>query len=338
MLKFLTFLFSFCFLSAPLYSATVKKISKKGALYIDEGRATGFKKGAKACVYNNKDKKVACGKVVKALSKKAIIRISKKRLKKVKKGYYVQLQAEMSKDMEKAMQEKSEKAFKSPYSFAVGLNAHFLPLAPATYENLDFVAPGQANNSNWTSTSSSSSIVVPPGFGLEMEMLNLGLLIGLRYGVYVPTSNAAVYDITSLTNTLTTDTSASAIGFNIDYYFYEIWGVGLGFGLDYDITSIDLTGTLTDDADPSINEVLYTMTSSLHVLSLRFPIAYKYAFGSFGIQGRGTFILPVYENGPTQTISTLNETVQEEEDISTALGHTKNSFGFDLALGVFYRF
>lgn len=337
MLKVLACVFSIFALATTAFPAEVKKISKKtGAIYINEGSTKGFVKGIKVCLFDLQTK-IACGRVSKAVKRKAIIRVPKSKVDKIRTGFTVSVQGGGERPKPGPADTSMPPA---PFAMSITLNLHFLPLTPATYENLNYVAPGGGSASEWSSIGTASNLLLPPAFGFEFELIDFKMLVGFRYGIYGGSSQADYYDTTQPNLTLTTDTQASDIGIYFDYTYYKMWDINFQVGLDLDMTSVTLKGTQTDDNNASTSNELYDATSSLKVFSLRLPFVYKYSFGSFGINTALDLLIPLYEMGPTQTATTptTQTSTDQEDDLKTSLGHTKSSFAADLVLGVYYQF
>jgi hypothetical protein len=335
MLRKVLCFFSIMTISGAAFSAEVKKINEKtGAIYIDEGESTGFSKGKKVCLFDG-EKRVACGRILKAVKKKAILKVPKSKVASVHTGFTVSV-VESS--------DASKTGGKSPYMMSVTLGAHFLPSTPGIYNNLNYVAPTTGATSLWEASSVSSQIIVPPAMSLEVELLSLGLIGGFRYGVYPNSSQTASYDSTT---EITTDMTASDLGVYFDYIVFRRWGLNFGLGLDIDISSVTMSGSQTA-TDGSVNE-LFSATSSLNVFSARIPVSYKLTFDSFGISAGLALIVPLYATNPAESLTTPTsggaaapataaQIVDQDADLSDSLNHTKGTIAFDVNLGVFYQF
>lgn len=345
MLRVLVCVFAIVLISSEGFSAEVKKVAEKtGAIYIDEGETSGFTKGSRVCFFEG-DTKITCGKVIKAVKTKAIVKVPKSKVHKIHPGLTVNLaNAGASAETPEAISSTY-----NPYSVSVGLTLHLMPMTPGTYNNIDYVAPAAGNTSLWETSSQVSSLIVPPGFGLEIELLNFGVVAGIRFGFFTSSSQPNTYDTTVLTQTLTTNIKATDLGVYFDYIFYKRWDLHFGVGVDFDLTSVTLSGVMTDDSDPTAGETeLYNLTSSLSVFSLRVPVIYKYAFGSFGLMGSVNLLVPLFALGPNQSITspttegpdtrTAAVTDDHDTDLSESLDHKKGTVAVDFLLGIFYQF
>jgi len=340
MLRALLSIFSILVLSQTAFSAEVKKINEKsGAVYIDEGNSTGFTKGRKVCLFEGK-KKVACGIVAKAVKTKAIIKVPKNKIPSIHTGFTVTLQAEVATP-------PPVKPTASPYMMAVNLNAHFMLMSPATYNNVSYIPPATDSTTHWETSSAAKSMIIPPAFGIDIEMINWGVVLGFRFGMFKSESAPSTYDTSLPSTTMTADTKATDIGITIDYIFMKPWNINIGAGLDIDMTSVTMTGTQTDESDASVSNEFYTLDSSLRTLSLHIPVIYKHAFGSFGINAGLAVFVPLYAMGPTQTVNSptsggvtdsRSPVADQDTDLMDAIAHKKASVGLDGILGVFYQF
>lgn len=351
MLKFLLYTSSLTlFISFSAQGAEVKKINEKtGGVYLDEGTTTGFSKGAKICIYDG-NQKVTCGKIIKALEKKSLARVPKQKINRVQTGFIVSLYSSGGSASEK----DTSPIEANPNSISIGLMAHFTPVTVAKFNRIDYLAPETGNTTLWEASSSTSSLLLPPSVGIELEFLNRGLVFGARYGLFQSTSHPNVYDSTQTNLTLTADTSATDIGAYFDYMFFRRWNLNFGLGIDFDMTSISFTGTETSDADATINNELFSITSGLNVISLRVPFSYKLLLGNFAINATLCLLLPLYAMGPNQSVTTPTSTTatalffqgvdpttivpDQDQDLKDSLGHQKNTFGVDFALGIAYQF
>ena len=350
-------------LSSIAYSATITKvIEKSSAVFIDEGEQAGFTKGKIVCFYDLANKRVACGKVAKATPKKAAVRISKTHLKDVNTGFLAKIvERKGGKKGEKneGANKENEASSMSKYNMSISANVHFMLFTPAKYNKIEYLPPETTTpDTFWQNDGSSSSIINPPGFGLEFGMLKWNINAGFRFGSYAIVNADGGY--TTDTNSplgVTTNTKATDLGLYVDYTYKKISGINLGAGLDIDMTSVTLTATQTDSSGNTADNELYSLTSSLTTLSLRLPFTYDLMFGErFGLSASLVLMLPLYAMGPNGTpvvpetgqgsatllqapSTTTDATIADPEgDLTASLSHGKNTFGVDAVFGVFCRF
>ncbi len=338
-------------LPTAAFAAEIKKINEKsGAVLIDEGKETGFMKGKKVCIYDG-EKKVACGKVVKAANKKALVRVSKKKIDLLKTGFVVSL---VDEDTKAEPKKEAAAAVVSPYTMSITLNVHFLPMTPSGYSQLEYVPSASGNTSFWNSDGTASSILIPPGFGLEFEMIKWRLLIGARYGKFPSWSQNNTNAFSNANLVMNTSITATDLGVYLDYIYYKRWHIDFAAGLDIDMTSLTMNATQTDSSGATAGIDAYDATSSLTTFSLRLPFIYKYAFGHFGLSLALDLLVPLYAAGPNQSVSvapdvsgatvgtsaTTGTIVSPDDsiDLLNSLNQKKSSFAADIVFGVFFQF
>lgn len=92
-IKYFIVLFAMIALSFSAHAATVAKTKKSKKRVIIENiiPTDRFIKGEKACIYDEQNTEVACGKIVhiKEAGDKAYMKLSKKKIRRVKKGMRV---------------------------------------------------------------------------------------------------------------------------------------------------------------------------------------------------------------------------------------------------------
>ena len=298
------------FISTATYAATVQKIiKKKRVVVIDTGKNDGANKGDRYCFYNTKNKRVACGKIVKANRTKSYVRVSKKRLRRIKSGYE-------ARPREAAIAKSNMANFKSGPGAPTKGRGHnvklvySLGLLPQTRYDLAGYSP---------ETFVTRSIVWEKcqniGEGNCDEPTPLSVLGGGGEFEYAlsPSMSVAVGARFKIIETLSIDTSrfpnnqnpnefvrsevtGTGIGGWVDFYFLNInlfknAGIKIGGGLDLELASVEATGFLMDDNDPGKKEAIIEGTSSGMILSVRVPIDLYYNFGSFGVGAR---IVPMF--------------------------------------------
>lgn len=74
-------------LSTAATAAQVERLNlKKGHIYIDEGKDTGYTMGAEVCFYTSDGQEITCGKVRQTLPDRAMVQVKSRSAKKIKKG------------------------------------------------------------------------------------------------------------------------------------------------------------------------------------------------------------------------------------------------------------
>lgn len=330
---------------APMQTeaATVTRKKKKG-ITIDEGKSSGVTKGTRVCFYNNKGKKVGCGKVNKAWKKKAIVRARAKTMKRVKKGFEARINGGTGDSVASSGGGDID---------GIALRASWMPsiLSPVTYNNVNFVPPTGTPETLWDATVAADSMVLV-GFGGDLELRSLGLDFGVKYKSYSAYLVSTSYGTTTnyAKDFVDHKIEGSSLGVFFDYLMYSDMGGGsllaYGVGLDVDMSTVTLSAIHKKDDDTTYEDSLFTVTSTGSIISLRIPVRYDLALSTgLGMSFGGTLMVPV-SGTPTASVTTNNDDEQvktltsknADEDIVTALGHTKSGFGFELVSGLYLVF
>ncbi len=339
--NFLFALLFFFLYSFQGYSAVVTKISKKRrTLVIDEGRSTGFKKGEKVCVFRG-ERKVACGYVTKAKKSKALIKIrSRKSLRRIRKGYSVQLLSDIS------LAESTSKKVLS--SFRV----NYLPtiISPSSFNFLSYKTnPNGDNSTLWNEETTKSMTIVGLGLSYEYGLSPFSSIdIGLTYKINnepskensFETSYTTLQERYTLASTLTT-----AVGFYLDYSFD--WGLSnhsrfqLPMGLGIESETLKSTTTTKSDSGNYPEELIADVTSSIMTTILRLGSHYEYSIGSFGFRFGLTLGVPISGESSISGKVSSPEGGSEEvqlKDFEEKLAHSKSSFSLEVPMSLQYQF
>ena len=328
------------------FAAQIKKIrKKKGIVVISGGRNEGISKGMTICFYDD-EKKIACGKVRKVKAKIANVKVKKSKIKKIKKGFSAEIVDSL---LARKGSKKKGKTAKSVYEARLLHLPYVLSSTQTSYDLLFYNGDRASPDSGeplWNSDGpygSANQSAITMSFGVEFEMKHLGLRVGARYKTF------QTYEFDSDFNAfddflfVTTTTSATALGFYWDYGFEIFPDISTGLGMDFDNTEISIDATRFNE---NTNEVLlaHQIRASSGVLSLRVPIRYDgLFFDPIGVTLGCNLILPITQltssTGLTSDEGVLpknsENTLQETEKI---LNMKANSFAFELALGIHYRF
>lgn len=329
----------FGMISIPAFSGTVTKVvKKKGIVIIDEGSASQIAKGSKICFFDG-PKKVTCGKARKVTADKTYVKVSKKRIKKLKKG----MTATPADDGGAVA---GVDAIELTGAWAVSI------LTPSTYQKLAF------DPADGTDQSGPSSAWLPSGdmeglsmagflgeLAFPMAGIKFGLGIRFRSRSFESISN---YNSSALSQFLTITQTESAMGIMLNAYFMHV-PLGamtfiLGGGLDIDQSTLKLEMIQKDDGDASIENTVYSGTSAITTVSLSFIP--KLTFPLFGpMQGFAALQMLIPVSGAATasgdaiqdeqvigaTSADLN--IDPNEDLATSLGHKNNGFGLAFWLG-----
>lgn len=357
-------------ISSGAWGATITAISKKKALIkIDEGTSAGFNKAVKACIYDEADKKLACGKVTKAKAKIAFIKVSKKVLKKLAKGNIVKVATGAD-----AKGGKGEEDGTNPTQDSSGIVPHrtnfhvaAVPgfVAPASYNKLTYKPPFDADgtkqdsfNTLWQSEGASSMSLFGVQIAGEFAIgQSNSISVGLRYATYREFVAQADYDTSDLEQYVETTETATAIGLFTDFTYYEIpftnsffWRNSVGLDIDMSTVTFKATHKSQDGDDEGSDTAtplgdIFTATSKLTVVSLRLGTNLNWTvFEPIGIVVGPQILIPITTFGAnfsakvTDPHATENSAYDGETDLKEALGHKKASFGVQMLLAAYVAF
>lgn len=325
-------------ISSNLIAAEVTKLKpKKKVAVISEGSSSGLSKGQKICFKNFKDKKVACGKIVKVEENSANVKIAAKRFPKVQIGFITELDGQSGSG--------------SGSKFLTIAGKYYGGLAPFTYNRASYTAP----NTNDTSIPTLWNAQDPQGvairvFGGEVGLPSYGISVGFKYYDLEKFKAEESYYKDDVSEYVDNSNSASALGFFADYYFIETGAVGnglrLGAGLDINMSTV--TVNVIQKSDDNNNETdIYNISSSLTTISLRLPVNYDINLGTLGINFGVNLLVPVVgtaqlsfetQDGNIQKYGAGDNEAFAQEDFGAILNHTKSGFGVEAALGVYFSF
>lgn len=339
-MKKLIYLIVLLLLSNSAYTAEVKKRLKKKRIMISEGKDSGFKKGVKVCIYKD-DEQVACGKVIKAKSKSAYVKIKKsKDFKKIKKGMEAKIDGDKGDDKKEGISPKVAGATN------IKLGYILTPITPGIFNVPSYSDPQETTvNTLWSADQVSSlsifGITAEFGFGIGSSKA----VIGVRSREYKSFSVATDYTSDS-SNFAETSISGISVGGYFDFN-YLIWNLGsmtvdFGNGLDLDNTTVSLQTSHRDDAD-TIDNSLYTLESILQTVSLRTNLNINLFLDPLGIQIGTTLLIPL-SSAVSDTIITsdTNNTylseLTAEQDIRQAVDHRQGSVGLELNFSAYIAF
>ena len=79
-------------------TAEVTRIHKnKGHIYINEGKSSGFVKGAAVCFFSPSGKELLCGKVLRTSGSYAVVKVNNREVRRIKIGTEAKLYVEEKK-------------------------------------------------------------------------------------------------------------------------------------------------------------------------------------------------------------------------------------------------
>ena len=329
------FLLMFGF-SSDLYSATVIKVSKKRRkVTIDEGSEQGLSKKQRICFYKSSGKKVGCGKIVKVKKNKAYVKVSKKRIKKIKKGMTAAL---------KGAKKSSNKIGNNPYRLKVSyvLSA----ITPAAFQKVAFNEPAAGEtsvSSLWTQNGFNNKSFFGFGFEFDIPISTYSLGVGLRTRTYQEFNADSNY-----TNDFTKYAQVTQVGDSkglfIDFNYLSFGSILLGSGLDVDLLSMTMQSAVISEGDGSSSLFAEASGAGITTISLRFRVQYFLDFASFGISPSLTLMVPVSAS-PTGTYTSTEENFKDkltditpDEDLEQSIALSKSSFGAEIYIGAYLNF
>lgn len=325
------------------YAGVVTEVKEdKKTITIDEGESKGFTKGVGVCFFNDKNKKVGCGKVKSAKSSEAVIKVTKKVIKKVKTGFTASL-----KD---AKGGASGAVATAPKTLTMRFFSVFAPINDYTYNKIHYEVPtgdsAEAPETLWVIDEARSLVAPFTNFGLELELNKLSLAAGFRYNLLDSFTKDSDYDLVNKAIYSSTSVTSTSINAYLDYSsIFHVWLFHFGVGVNIDKSTVTLTMDKIDESGSLPDERLYSAVSDLMVIGLRIPVRINIGLDSFGLAFALTPILPLVGSPPTPVVTFSDpadpnsELISDPElDIKTQLGHNKATFGLDISLGAFYAF
>lgn len=320
------------------FSAEVKKLLRKSKkIVISEGKNTGFDKNKEVCVYDENDSELVCSIIYKAKNKKSYARIKNKTIfKSIKKGYSVKLKEQSS---------TTTSASKSMLKIGYLLS----PVTPSKYNVLTYKAPTTTGvESLWSKDRASS--FAPFGANLEFGfgMLGSKAAIGIKYRSfkgYAIKTDYSSSDASQFAETTTDGTSFSAY---FDYFYLSTslgtFGLDVGSGLDFDMSSVSMTSQLKNDAGTQ-DTTIYDVSSSASLISLRVLSAnLNIDLDPLGFTLGTSILIPVSSSTSTNAdvndsqIDQLDNNVTAINDVSNMLDHTNSSVGIELVFASYFSF
>jgi hypothetical protein len=165
---------------------------------------------------------------------------------------------------------------------------------------------------------------------------------GLAYSLsgMIPSNNADLdYDANDPSKFVSLDSKRSFFGLFGDYLFplqKSPVGVHVGAGLGYSSNKVEFTAIQKKDGSPD-NNVMVSGSSSLSVISLRVPALARMELGPVSLHLGANLSLGLIGTSKTSAAVTDPNAPDAAEGatiFSGALGHKKNTVGFDLFGGV----
>lgn len=328
-----------------LYGATVKRvIKKKRIVVIDAGKNEGLSKGIKVCFLKENGKKVACGRVRKVRKKVSFVRVNKKRLRRVKKGMEATFTVKGVETEESATEIASSDSLSSKKT-QIQVFYLITPMTPSKFQKLNYSEPVSGAETMWDPSGDIGSANLGFGANVTFSIFNSTIGVGGRMRTYTTQEVEGYYQQNTPSQFVLMEQKASAIGFWIDYYYFDtkmsLLSIQIAAGLDVDMTTVDLTATQGDD-NTSENNPIASGTSKATTLSLRNLINIYMDFDGFGIGTMMNFLIPVAGtptfSGSVDDPNASNLGVEPVSDLETSLDHKKASFGLEIMVHGYFAF
>jgi hypothetical protein len=326
--------------------ATITEVKKKKkSVVVDSGTTNGFTVGAKVCFADAAGANVGCAKISEATETTSTIKVAAKVLKKLKPGTVANLEgAKASAPGASAPNRPNFKVLYLP-----------TPISEMTYKRISYVAPGSNAteiDTLWEEQKFTAGQIVYAGGELEFGVgTSSSIALGGRYKEHFEfrVKADASDDDTKRNEFILSSTTAKEIGGWMDFYFYQTAGpqffFRLGAGLDYNSMTVNFTSQQLDDNDADVANDLAKASSTLSFLGLRLGIQLNYLIKPVGFVLGIVPIIPVYQIGSAYSAesgdanaSKLKGGISGEDDLKTALNHTKGSLGLEIPIGLYVTF
>jgi hypothetical protein len=329
------FLF-FIFIENSSFSASIKKILKsRSIIQINTDNDINFKKNKRVCFYDKKDIIAACGKVLIVNKNTASVKLDINSIKKIKSSYIPKID-----DADSIQALKKEPLFILKGLWEGGLipqvgyyHLFYIPKVTSAEDTSSAAAYEKA----WSQESPAVGLLL--SLGGEVAVPKWKIAAGFRYRSYSSKEISANYNDTEETKYVVTTAASSSFGLYLDYYFFQKYGFELGSGLDFDQNNLAFLAILKDSSGDFAEANIAEATSSLSVISLRFPVRYVKSWGFLGFIAGVNFIIPVYgepvfSGKVTDDQQTNFLTVDPVKHLKASLNHKKNSFALESVLGL----
>lgn len=334
--------------------AEVSKINtKKGEVLISEGGDQGFVKGAKVCFFDAAEKKRGCARVIRSKPDRAIVKIKNpKFLKIIRPGMIVQPDSSTPLP-------GGEPDPPPPGGFhRTNFKLLYLPgLTAIQSQRIAYYDRTSDDTTSWWISEGRNGYtalgsIEPVAVGAELEFgigSSFSLAVGGRFryqSAYGSISNLSLTQ--ELPLYVATNISGMSFGGWSDFYFLDLLGptflIRFGAGLDFEWSSVDLVATLHSDDDPDLAEDFAKSSSSVMGLGFRLPISVNLFFESFGLLVSAVPIVPLVAFGQSFSATFGGEFPEAEDDVDpsndlkTALGHGKGTWGVEAVVGAYIPF
>lgn len=332
-------------------AATVKQVSSKKKLITAElDDEEVMEKDAVVCIFNDDDKKLGCGKVVKVKDSTVTIKFeTPKGMKKMKPGMTAKLGEVPAADGEESAEAtpKKGKNAKEPRvknsPFRVWVSYSPALATPAVYNKLGYEAPSnETPDTLWDDDKKTASTLFGVNLQVGIPLGAFSLNPGFRYRKFTPSVVDSDYIPQRENPYVSTEQTASATGVWVDFQFFRIPFSGassfwMSSGVDMDMSTVTLKATKKDDSGQTPSSEIAKADSKLTVISLRVGAAADIVFAKvFGVSIGTTIMVPLSETAKFSGDLSEGEArgqADAGDDLKESLGHKKNSAAYEISLG-----
>lgn len=348
-----------------IHAGQIKAISsKKNLVKVKLDTPQEFKKNSTICFFNNKEQKIACGKVINIKKDYAIVKVSSKAKSKIKKGMiakpFTTKQSSSTFSIISAIVPSNTQSINKKYIFSIGqLTSIF---TTASYNNIGYSPPDSNETPTqtlWTATDSKQKaylgFFVEFGYALFSKFI---LDLDFHYSLYFNKNFSSkiitnysytqnIEDQNKYVSILTSQCKLLGGYLGTSFIFKSFTKSMLTFtsGLNLDNSSISILASQKDDNNPDENNPIAKISSNLNVISLKLGTKFYYfLFNKLGLYSKLDILIPIYASLKSNIeVSDPHENLlgdkSEAKNISSVLAHKKRSFALNLTLlGVAIRF
>jgi len=313
--------------SSQAQAAKITKVNKKRRLVtINKGKIDGFIKREVVCFFEVSGAKIGCGKVKRAKLYKAMIRVSSKLIKKIDVSQIARLK------------KVAEKIGIVPPKFALRFILNPTAISHIQYNQLTYATPkGETADSLWDKADGITA--APLTFGVEGDLMRYRAAVGFRGKSFRNLATSSDYDIEN-DDFISTKITSISYGFYVDGTAFKTASTtarqfSLRFGFDYDISNATVKG-IKENYDTKKTDEIYTVNSSLSVMSLRIVPKLDWIFRSSILGISMTVLIPFSESLETK-VETKDETNRAkvsdaDGDFKEKFGHRTNFIGIETAI------
>jgi len=357
---FVLYLLSAVVMSSAVAEAhEVSKINRAKGMVLVTSSAE-VRKGERACILTPAGKQVTCGTIGRVRKTDFVLDIEdKQRMRRIKRGFPVEVKdgkGTTGDERESKKGRKTDGAARTASqptksSSKTVIRVQYLPalIGPTTYNKVTYVPPANANNAAgralWEADSKISSAFLGFGGSVSVPIGSGGLAVnpGFRYRIYTGGGLDSDYDPVNKLRYAQITQKMTAIGLWLDVTALKIAGLGLDAGLDFEMSTLDMTSLVIDEATNAEAD-LTSATSKLNVISLRVGAQYDLLiFGPAGLNLGTTAMLPLTGLGKNFSANVDGDRFAATNpdtaaDLEAAMGHNKSGFAVEFSLGLAFGF